>query len=283
MLTAPVSILVAAIRNPHVQSHRERISQLYAAIGRPEYLSLTQALQWFAVAVEFRPDVIIELGRGISTAILTEAAHLIGATVKSFDLERGWAYQPRIRKLVSDKWLERLEIISADVTRTDFAPHAQGQRTIVVWDCHGYAIADAILGGLIPLIADKQHLVICHDISDNRIVGNRSYAAPFWRGMVDYYDNRPRDVLNLGWARSYMDQLIPILDFCWRNDLELHSADFELKNAGLLETPGEWVYFTMNETALRNFPKRAIHKSHHLRVLARSIRHTARKLLTLLP
>jgi hypothetical protein len=239
------------------------VEVLYSAIGRTENLSLTQAEHWYAMALEFKPDLIVELGRGVSTAVLAEAAHNIGAVVKSFDLERGWKYGTQVEALLPEQ--RQLEIITADITKVDFAPHVRDfSRVLVVWDCHGYAIADAVLGGLMPLIADKPHVVLCHDIADNRIVGKRDYRGPFWRGIADYYANRarqPRSVVNLGWACSYMDQVIPILDFCWRNGIELHSADYELKEAGLLEEPGEWVYFTLNESAHTTFPERARRRS----------------------
>jgi hypothetical protein len=253
-------MIVEAMKNPALAS--SRVAALHSAINDSFLLSLTQAQHWYAVALHFKPDVIIELGRGVSTAIFTEAANLIGAKVKSFDLQKGWTYRSRLNGLVSENWSAPLEVISADITATDFAPYVEGcGRVLVVWDCHGYEIADAILSRLMPLIADKQHLVVIHDIADNRIVGQRPYGdRAFWRGMGDYYANRgraPRSVVNLGWTCSYMDQVIPIVDFCWRNGIELHSPDFELQRAGSLAEAGQWVYFTLNETRERNFPLRA--------------------------
>jgi len=112
------------------------------------------------------------------------------------------------------------------------------------------------------LIAFRPHLVICHDISDNRFTGqSHSYEGrPFWRGMDDFNTHlgtQPRSYLNLGWLSTIVDQAIPILDFCWRNEIELHSADLELSKLDNLPSfivpPVHWAYFTLNESSLNVF------------------------------
>ena len=251
-----------------------RIRALSAAIDRPSDLYPSQAAHWFALALDFRPEAIIELGRGAgnSTAIFTEAAHRIGTTVvKSFDLNPGWTRERAVAEVVGKEWFRPLEILTCDIAQVDFLPHIQNaRRVLVLWDAHGFEVSDAVLGRLLPLIADKEHLVVCHDISDNRVCNpERSYQGrPFWRGSEDYYEHlrtTERARTNLFWVNTIVDQAIPILDFCWRNGIELHSADYDYHRAtvthpdltravrdtwpdDLFQEVNHWAYFSLNES-----------------------------------
>jgi hypothetical protein len=265
-----------------VRDAAHRIRGLSAAVNNPTELSPAQAAHWFALAVAFRPDTIIELGRadGNSTAVFTEAANRVGPiAVKSFDLHEGWSRRRAVAEVVGDEnWFRPLEIYTADITQVDFLPHLKGaRRVLVLWDAHGFAVADAVLGRLLPLVADKEHVVVCHDISDNRVCGaERSYKGrPFWRGMSDYNAHArtaERAHLNLFWVNTVVDQTIPILDFCWRNGIELHSADYDFHQAttthpeqvrairdawpgDLLRECNHWAYFSLGESrGERYFP-----------------------------
>jgi len=246
-----------------------RLRQFLEAIDSPKDLSLSQALHWYAVVLQFRPDVIIELGRGEgnSTAVFTEAANAIGAQVRSFDLSAGWVNKRRIDALVTPSWYSCLNLLHGDIVKEDFARYV-GKRTLVLWDAHGFEIADAVLGGIMPLIGDRPHLVVCHDISDNRFSSESSaYTGPIWRGVDDFYANhgvQPRSSVNIFWISTIVDQAIPIIDFCYRNRIELHSADWELAQTTVptidgFTTPVRWVYFTLNEApGPLHYPSRAV-------------------------
>jgi hypothetical protein len=69
---------------------------------------------------------------------------------------------------------------------------------------------------------------------------------------------------NIFWLNTIVDQFIPILDFCHRNNIELHSADWEVKTdllenneayeefvkiipADCFQTMNHWAYFALNE------------------------------------
>jgi hypothetical protein len=82
------------------------------------------------------------------------------------------------------------------------------------------------------------------------------------------------DYVNLGWCASRVDQVIPLLDFCFRNGIDLHSADYdfvkaseqapeklaEIKtalgaDADYLKQRFQYAYFSLNETSPPfNFP-----------------------------
>src|SRR5688572_19600773 len=128
----------------------EKLDRLLDAVDAPQDVLRSTAYLWYKLAVDFRPDVIIELGRGYgnSTAMLTEAANAIGARVKSFDLHEDWERQERVAALVEPSWFKPLHLVNGDLTKTDFSSHV-GQRTFILWDAHGFEIAEAVLGRLL--------------------------------------------------------------------------------------------------------------------------------------
>ena len=253
-----------------------RLRALIGAVGRPVDLTVSQAAHWFAFATDFRPDVIIELGRdeGNSTAAFTEVANQLGNTVvKSFCKTRGWPKKDAVAAVVGgESWFKPLELYTADITQVDFLPHVRdARRVLLLWDAHGFGVSDAVLGRLLPMLAEKEHWVICHDISDNRVCDlERSYSGrPSWRGMGDYYDHmgapEERARVNLFWVNTIVDQAIPILDFCWRNRIEFRSADYDYHQAAvshpdvtrairetwprdLFQECNHWAYFSLNES-----------------------------------
>jgi hypothetical protein len=85
---------------------------------------------------------------------------------------------------------------------------------MLFWDAHGFDVAECILGGIMPLIKDKKHVVMMHDISDTRYAsleqmdykGNRLWRGNNWQG--------PR--LMIGTIDSCVEQSIAILDFTTR-------------------------------------------------------------------
>lgn len=71
---------------------------------------------------------------------------------------------------------------------------------------------------------------------------------------------------SIGWTTAIVDQVIPILDFCRRNEIDLQSADNDFASIGegvrqkivnLLGMPTpifHVAHFSMNETKIRHFP-----------------------------
>ena len=199
-------------------------------------LTAQQWAQWYSVALGFQPDLIVELGRskGNSTALFCQAASRLGGTrVVSLCNSRDWVEEtlPRLRAIVPAGWFDALDARIADILDVDYEQlFAGSQRVLLLWDAHGFEIAEIVLGRILPLIADRPHLVLMHDISDNRYAAvSRSYEGqPLWKGSTwDKGTGRSTSRVNIGWMSSLQDQVIAIADFAARNDIEIGSADHE--------------------------------------------------------
>jgi FkbM family methyltransferase len=256
-----------------------RIKALSAAIGRPSDFTLFQWAQIAAFAEEFRPDFILELGRGTgnSTACFTEIAHHLGGAEKcrvlSLCLSDSWRKQsaPKIRRIVPPDWFAPLETLECDILRFDIASRLQNaHKPLVFWDAHGFELAEWVLGELLPKIAFKPHIVMMHDLADIRYCSpKRAYGEEgLWKGI-----SAGDDSMWLGHVYSRVAQAISIIDFTTRNKLPLHSADESfvreigsdpekvslLKNTlghDLFQLNSHWFWFTLTETEGElTFPK----------------------------
>jgi hypothetical protein len=212
------------------------LTSLMRAIAADYDLTPAQWAQWYSVALGFRPDLIVELGRsrGNSTALFCQAATRLGATrVVSLCNSRLWDDEtlPKLKPLVAAGWLDRLDARTTDILDVDYeALFLDSRRVLLLWDAHGFEIADVVLGRILPLLAERSHLVLMHDISDNRYaLVPRSYGGePLWKGSTWEKGTGPsRTFVNIGWMTSLQDQIIAITDFALRNDLVIGSADHE--------------------------------------------------------
>jgi hypothetical protein len=213
-----------------LNQRRHRILALSDAVARPGDLSLTQWAQLMAYALEFAPDLIVELGRGKgnSTCAFTEVAHWLGpgrCRVLSLCLSDSWEVEtlPRLRDIVSSDWLAPLEALRTDILTFDFS-HAlsRAKKVLVFWDAHGFNVAEFVLGVLLPGLATRPHVVIMHDLCDARYYPSLApYAsAPLWKGEAS-----AGPYFHLGHIVSHVAQAVSIVDFTSRNRLTLHSAD----------------------------------------------------------
>ena len=219
-----------------VAEDAERLNALIAAAKAEYDLAPPQWAQWYSVALGFAPDLILELGRskGNSTALFCQAANRLGRTrVVSVCNSKDWVEEtlPRLNGVVPQGWLDPLDARMADIFETDYqAIVKDAGRVLVLWDAHGFEIAEIVLGRILPLLSERPHLLLMHDISDNRYAYiERSYGdQPIWKGST--WDNgtgpSPNRV-NIGWMNSQQDQVIAIADFAARNDIEIGSADHE--------------------------------------------------------
>jgi hypothetical protein len=218
------------------------LRQLIAAVDCPNDLGSPQWAQWYSVALGFEPDLILELGRGYgnSTAVFAQAAQHLGrkswikrTKVVSLCVTSEWAslVAPRIARVVDKGWFANVDARRMDILSVDYADIlADHERVLVLWDAHGFEIAELVLGDILPRLTDRDHFVLMHDISDNRYPGvRRSYSGePLWKGsrwqkQTGTWDSR----VNIGWMNSQQDQVIALADFSARNDLEIGSADHE--------------------------------------------------------
>lgn len=257
----------------------DRIKALSAAVNHPTDLTRYQWVQIMAFALEFRPDLVIELGRGMgnSTCCFLEVANQLGGAeacrVVSLCLSSSWfdTTVPRLRKVVPQKWFAPGHIKQGNILEYDFTAEVErAQRCLVFWDAHGFEIAECVLGNLLPSLADKPHLVLMHDMSDIRYeIPSREYGElGIWKG-----ENAAEPALWLGHIFSRVAQSVAIVDFCTRNHLPLHSAVESLhmelaqdpeKLAALRLLLGDemfslqshWFWFTLNEATKKvTFPR----------------------------
>ncbi|PWT80893.1 MAG: hypothetical protein C5B44_04660 [Acidobacteria bacterium] len=212
---------------------RPRAEQLQQAVDRIGDLLPFQWAQLFVMALEFKPDLILELGRGVgnSTCVFTEAANRLGScSVISMDLGDSWEKitVPKIRKIVPADWFQPLQALRANILTFDFGTVFKNvSRVLIFWDAHGFDIAECVLGRILPAIEHLSHLVIMHDLCDARYIPETislSYKDYYlWKGS-----NAELKFVRLGHVVSAVAQAISIIDFTSRNGLALHSADDDL-------------------------------------------------------
>jgi hypothetical protein len=222
-----------------------------------------------AYALEFQPDLILELGRsyGNSTCAFIEVAHLLGVRrcrVLSLCLAETWEREtlPKVQPLMPADWLAPLRALREDIVTFDFRTALAGARRILIfWDAHGFEVAECVLGRLLPEIADRPHVVAVHDMSDARYSSamDQYGSSGLWKG-----ERECAAYVRLGHICSHVAQAISIVDFTSRNRLSLESADhsYQTELAGdtvklsemqrllgeqLFSLQGHWFWFTLNE------------------------------------
>jgi hypothetical protein len=218
-----------------------RLRQLIAAVDCPGDLGSAQWAQWYSVVLGFEPDLILELGRGYgnSTAMFAQAAYRIQqrrgrphTRLVSLCGTGEWAsiVTPRLARVVEPDWFANVDARRADILSVDYGDLLRGyERVLVLWDAHGFEIADVVLGDILPRLAGRPHLILMHDISDNRYPWvSRSYGdQPIWKGSKWQQQTGASSRVNVGWMNSQQDQIIALGDFASRNELEIGSGDQE--------------------------------------------------------
>jgi len=232
------------------------LMQLREAVGAPASLTAAQWLQLYAFALELRPDLIVELGRGNgnSTCVFTQAAAALPRTEVvsiGFDTEQAWTAQtaPRLRGLVSGEWFAPLQVRHEDILAVDFADvfgRAPG-RVLLFWDAHGVDLGAFVLSLALPLLEGREHVVAVHDVTDGRHEDPgpayvRADGLPsVWQGPLV----------------SPFRELVPLYDFLSRNRLPFETAAASLDRrraelaaayAGADPYPlegGHWMWFAV--------------------------------------
>ena len=252
---------------------KPRIQMFMEAVADPGSLNIFQYAQLTAAALEFRPDLIVELGRGYgnSTCAFTEVANRFRNTkVLSLDQNHNWsATELRLRATEPQSWFQPLQAIETDILTFNFSEALAGAtRVLLFWDAHGFDVAKVVLGRVMPELARREHLVVMHDMYDLRYQAkeNLSYGDDeLWTG-----GNSTGRHLMIGNIASNVEQAVSVLDFSTRNRCPLHTADHslhtelseveksELTNlwGEMFSTYGQWVYFSLCESAgPLTFPK----------------------------
>ena len=254
---------------PVLTAWADLIRRAADAVGQAGDLGLYQWMQLIAFMLEFAPDVAIDLGRGWgnSTAALMIAANLQRdrrpCRVVSICQSDAWqkVTRNRLTQVVPAQWFGLLEVYQADILTFNFEK-ALGDVTsvLVFWDTNQFAVAECVLGYLMPLIARRRHVVAVHDISDARY---SAYARIYGKHKLWNMKESTRGSLIVGDVWSASEDIVPILDFVSRNSLSLFSADHSLR-AGAVEDPelsacirralgdlfsaeAHWRWFSLNE------------------------------------
>lgn len=249
---------------------REMLLSLLEQVQFPNDLVSQQAAQLLAYTLEFSPDLIIELGRGYgnSTCAFTLAANLLGAGHRVLSLCdcNKWQEQvvPRLSKVVPASWFQPLQALVTDIVPFDFQTAlAEARRVLIFWDAHGFAVAETVLGRIMPVIAHRPHAVLMHDMTDGRYC---ELIAPYgsagiWKGEADSGAR-----FRLGHIESHVAQVISVQDFATRNQITLDSADHsfhtelspdvariaemrQVLGDQLFSLSGHWFWFSLNEAA----------------------------------
>ncbi|MDF1667890.1 MAG: hypothetical protein P1V97_39500, partial [Planctomycetota bacterium] len=219
---------------PTLVEHRAELLKLQDAVGHSTDLSFNQWNQLFAYTLEFKPDLIIELGRGRgnSTCLFTQAAKALGPDsschVLSLCNSKDWAEEtaPKLETIFGQDWFKDLTAESCDILSYDPSPFiAKATRVMVFWDAHGFEIAEWMLGAVLPQLKDKDHAILMHDMTDTRYnSGQEPYRQrPLWMG-----NNWSGPRLRMGHIDSAVEQSVAIIDFSSRNHLPVFSADHSL-------------------------------------------------------
>jgi hypothetical protein len=254
--------------------NKRKLTNLFHAVASPGELELYQWAQMYAYAIEYQPDIILELGReyGNSTCVFTEAAHVLQALKNCTVLSICWSDKfekttvPRLIKqdIINKDWLSVLKSYQDNILNFPYEDMLDlARRVLVFWDAHGFEVAGCVLGRILPILENKSHVVLVHDLSDQRYISDDQLPygdRPLWSG-----DSHSESRLILGHINTAVAQAISILDFCSRNKVHLESADHtfhqyfqgnsryeHLKNElgeDLVSLYGHWFYFTLNDNS----------------------------------
>lgn len=202
--------------------------------GDPDYgpdMFMTTYLVTFAIAMEYKPDVIIEIGRalGNSTSVFSRykfTQH--DCTFYSFSLEEWDVESQRLSDAVDGFQYDPDSINLIDIRLVDFEKILAGkERVLVFWDAHGFDVSDGILSQLFPHLADRQNLVLMDDVFDARYDYDNlpfkfsdGYAdCSVWKGCE--FPNIT--TLRFGYLASMFEEGPLLYDFACRNDMPLYS------------------------------------------------------------
>jgi hypothetical protein len=184
-----------------------RFEELHRLVDSPPYdFPLDDWPKLYGEALSFRPDLILELGRGYgnSTCVFVEAAHSIGARVVSISNDEPPAWRtitrPKLEPTVGENWFQRLTALEQDLLDTDYRSIIAGsRRTLVFWDAHGKNLAQDIIRRLLPRLP-AENLVLVDDIWDQET------ADPYPVSLMATLG----DSISAGPLRSIFDEVEPI-------------------------------------------------------------------------
>ncbi len=250
---------------------QEEVKRIREAVGYESHLHPCQYGQIISVVWSFRPDLILVVGEGAghATCALTQATHsstlATSCKVVSVNPSMTWRdeVEPRLRSVMPESWFDPL-----DSYHDELSPAAlesivdKRQRVLLYWNDQSLNGQICLLGKVLPLVGDRTHLVIVHNIFDNRHVSGDSCAYSgdvWWRaGTIS------QDTAHFGHYCGAASLMAPLVDFLSRNRVELFTSDHSLTEdfsrdqiaemsnlfgqdeTSLFRTSGYWAYFSLN-------------------------------------
>jgi len=223
-----------------------------------DWLSLSAAL------LSFRPSLTLELGRGIGTSTTLFQywrnrggwdGDLVSLCNTSMWIDRT---MPALEKRLPLHWGQNARFTVGDILFQPYPELLAGQnRVLVFWDAHGHPIADVVLGRIAPLLKGRANLIVAHDMRDNRYFSAqyRDYdGKALWRRQGE-----PDSLwIHIGTVFSTFEQIIPLADFCARNNIALYSATDSLIRAEVplseVDRICYWHYFSVPSDREIYFP-----------------------------
>ena len=255
----------------YLNRNKERFIKFGNIVNRKSDFTVAQAAQIASLTIEFKPDLILELGRGKgnSTCYFNEVANILGGKdcckVVSLCITDDFEMEtiPQLKKsgIVSESWFEPLEILKQNILTYEYENLLNKyERVLVFWDAHGYDIAECVLGKILPLIQNQPHYIIMHDISDQRYLYKESIS---YNGQSLWKGNDFQKRIVLGNINSAVEQSVSIAEFITRNNIELISFEHsyyteigndtykdnelkELLGSDLYSNMGHWRCFSLN-------------------------------------
>lgn len=218
-----------------VSQKRFRLEKLAKVIGWLSDSSLPQYAQLLAITLEFKPSIIIDLGRGYgnSTAVFTEAANSLIQTRKvlSICLSDNWQKEisQKIAREVEPTWFDKLDARIINIFDVDVKQFIKREdKVLLFWDAHGWEVSEYVLGDILPKLQKNKHLILVHDILDVRYHQHlKDYQGRgIWKEYQGDEEEHKRIILNS--MASCFEEIIPLNDFLERNNLLIHSVEDEI-------------------------------------------------------
>ncbi len=254
------------------------IKKILETTGSGHLISGYQWTQFLAFALEFKPDLVIEIGRGpaIFTISLVQYVNMLrplNSRVVSVAPTEDWKDDfKKIKPMVPKAWFDRLSLFVHDIFSFPFEKHiGDAQRILVFWSAKGYNSAEFILGKFLPMIADRQHAVITPVISDTRYLTKQQQL--YGDHKLWMKDSRDGKFVIIGNVASPTEKAISLLDFTTRNGITLFSSDHSLHmefegdteriqemrsllGRDFFDIQANWRWFSLNETTFEpSFPR----------------------------
>lgn len=246
-------------------------------VGHPGDLPFNEWGQLMAFAYAFKPDLILEIGRGYgnSTCVFAHVANMLApipCRVASICLGDWNTIQGELAKVAPPGWFDVVDVHTANILTFDYeALLNNSNRVLVFWDAHGYAIAECVLSRILPILQHKEHVVAMHDIGDARYQHQSSLYGTFPPWPYGAGDGICASHIRLGNLYSAVEQSIAIYDFSSRNDIALFTAAHSLHaffdnerekyqevrallHDDMFSLDAGWIWFSLDKNKQYTFP-----------------------------